>query len=360
MVGRRIFITAVIFYICAMSCSEGINGIDAPVSGRQTGVFICNEGNFTFGNASLSFYNTDSNTVLNQVFQQVNGFPLGDVAHSMAIKDSLGYITVNNSGKVFVINVHDFTHVATISGLTSPRYIHFVNESKAYISELYSTTITIIDPIAFNVTGHIEVGKATEQMVQLDEFVYVTSWFRNNKIYKINETFDAVIDSLEVSKQPNSIQIDQNNKLWVLCDGGYEGIPGGKDSAVLYRIAPDPFLVESRFTFPVHEQAPSELCINATGDTLFFLNSSWNGSPNIEGGIYRMHIGQIELQVEPFIIENNKIFYGLGINPVNSDIFVSDAVDFQQAGWIFRYASTGAVVDSFKTGIIPGAFAFLN
>ncbi len=359
MINRGFLIIIGIISTIATSCTEGTTNIEAPASHTRSGVFICNEGNFTFGNASLSFYNTDSNAVLNQIFRQANGFPLGDVAHSMAVKDSLGYIVINNSGKIFVINTNNFTHVATIAGLTSPRYIHFVNESKAYISELYSKSITIIDPNTFDVSGHVQVGKSTEQMVQIDDCVYVTGWFRNNKVYKINTSADLVTDSLEVSKQPNSIQVDKNNKLWILCDGGYEGIPGGKDSAVLYRIAPDPFIIETQFTFTVYESAPSELQINATGDTLYFINSSWSGLPdNANGGIFQMYIGQNQLPTAPLIHHENQLFYGLGIDPRNSEIYVSDAVDYQQIGWVFRYSSTGTMLDSFKAGIIPGAFAF--
>ncbi len=359
MISRGIFIITVAICALATGCSEDVTGIEELSSETRTGVFICNEGNFTFGNASLSFYNTDSNKLVNQVFQNANGFPLGDVVQSMALKDSLGFIIINNSGKIFVINANDFSHMATISGLTSPRYIHFVNETKAYVSELYSKSMTIIDLNTFDITGHVHVGKSTEQMVQVNDFVYVTGWFRNNKVYKVNTTDDSVTDSLEVSKQPNSIQADKNNKLWVLCDGGYEGIPGGKDSAVLYRISPNPYTIEARFAFPVHELSPAELQINAGGDTLYFVNSSWSGSPDdANGGIFQMDIGQNELPSTPLIHDEDRLFYGLGIDPRNSEIYVSDAVDYQQRGWVYRYTRAGAVVDSFKTGIIPGSFAF--
>ena len=346
-------------FIIISGCSKEDDGPDGPTYIPQSGVFICNEGNFTFGNASLSFFNTDSNTLQNEVFQKANGFPLGDVAQSISIKDSLGFIAINNSGKIFVINTNNFKHVATISGLTSPRYIHFVNDAKAYVSELYNTSITVINPVTFDITGHVHIGNSTEQMVQAGEHVYATGWFRNNKIYKIDTSMDLVVDSLAVGKQPNSIQVDNNNKLWVLCDGGYEGIPGGKDSAALYRIVTNPFLIEAQFSFPDVASAPSELHINARGDTLYFLNSSWSGSlTHANGGIFQMDIGENQLPSAPFIDDKDRLYYGLNINSRNSEIYVSDAVDYQQRGWVYRYTSAGAVVDSFKTGIIPGSFAF--
>ena len=68
------------------------------------GVFICNEGNMTFGNASLSFFDPSVEEVKNQVFYNTNEFPIGDVLQSMTIIDSLGFLMINNSGKIFVFN----------------------------------------------------------------------------------------------------------------------------------------------------------------------------------------------------------------------------------------------------------------
>jgi len=109
------------------------------------GVFIVNEGNYRAGNGSLSFYSYDSSKIFNDLFQSINGRPLGDVPNSMAIRGNYAYIVVNNSGKIEVTNQATLVSVATITGLISPRNISFINDYKAYVSSLYSDSVAIIN-----------------------------------------------------------------------------------------------------------------------------------------------------------------------------------------------------------------------
>lgn len=317
-------------------------------------VFICNEGNFMYGNASLTIYDKTTKQVHNQAFFSVNGFPLGDVLQSMAIIDGRGYLVVNNSGKVIVIDPATCKYIATIKGLTSPRYIQKIDDNRLYITDLYGAAIAIVNPQTLLVTGHIKAGGSTEQMVRYGDYVYVTSWSFNNKVYKVDTKTDKIVDSITVNKQPNSIVMDKNNKLWVLSDGAYKGSPYGKQDAALTRIDAATFAVEQVLEFNDKTIAPSELAINAAQDIIYYIG----GNANKSNGIFRMSVADAALPTTPFIAAGSSLFYALGIAP-SGEIYVSDAIDYMQRGTTFVYNTDGGIITQFKVDISPGSFCFL-
>ena len=322
------------------------------------GVFILNQGNFTYSNSSLSFYNPDSMKVSNDVFYDANDFPLGDVLQSMEIKDSTAWLCISNSGKIVKMNTHSFKHLGTIKDLVAPRFIHFIGENKAWISDLYSPFLTVLNTRENRIEGKIRLGNSSEMIIQNENFVFINSWSFNNQIYVLNPLTDKLLDSITVAKQPNSMVLDKNNRLWVLSDGGYQGSPYGQEKAAITRINSLTLEVERVFTFENIHNSPVNLCINSNKDSLYFLNGGWAGDGNGERGIFRMSIMDQEIPGEAYIEENEKKFYSFSINPGNSEIYCSDALSYLQRGMVYRYSSQGQLIDSFKSGIIPGAFVF--
>ena len=92
--------------------SQDDNGPKQTTLGK--GFFVINEGNFTVGNASLSFYNYDSAKMTNNLFYKVNGVPLGDVATSMSFHRNLAFIVVNNSGLIYIIDRNTANFISII------------------------------------------------------------------------------------------------------------------------------------------------------------------------------------------------------------------------------------------------------
>ena len=354
-----IFVLVLQLIPCCMREDDpsGPEGPGNPHSSR--GVFIVNEGNFTFENASLTYYDIESGEATQDVFFSTNGLPLGDVAVSMTIRDSLGYVILNNSGKIYILHTGSFALKGKITGLTSPRHIHFISDTKAYVTDLYARSIAVVNPLTMEITGTIDVSNhqdefgqhSTEQMIAYGEYVYTNCWSYDNQVLVIDTETDRVVDSIEVIKQPNSMVMDSEHSLWVLSDGGWMGSPYGYETPGLVRVDAGSGEVDTILRFDEGDR-PTSLRINKTLDTIYYINRH----------VYRMSVDPVG---EPAIFIPSPYeedfwggYYGLQVDPVTSEVYVTDAIDFSQPGVVYRVAPDGQTLDTISAGIVPGALCF--
>ena len=191
----------IIFLVFFSSCMKDDLAPITQFNTSHDGVLIPCEGNFMYGNASLSYYDKNTKTVENQVFYRANGIPIGDVLQSVTIIDSLAYLVVNNSGKIYVVNKNTFQYVNKITELVSPRYIRFITPSKAYVSDMYSKNIYVVNPQTCMVDNAIDIDEGTgnfyrhssEQMIVYDTLVFVNSWSYDDKVLVINTKTDELV-----------------------------------------------------------------------------------------------------------------------------------------------------------------------
>ena len=348
--------------VCYTSCTEspepetenitppGNDGDPDDQTTTRRGLFIINEGNFMYENASLSYYDIDSKQVENNVYHRVNGALLGDVAQSASISGDNVFIAVNNSNVVRVIDKNTFKSVGKIPELQSPANIHFINDEKAYITDLYAFDIVIFNPKTFDKIGRIE-GSSDGPKQQTAETVnplYTNCWTYTNKVLVVDTENDKWINEIEIGSHPTSSVVDKYGKLWTITDGGYPGSPTGYTPPALYRIDVQTGQVEKEFEFNLGDVA-SKVCLNGAKDTLYFINND----------IWQMPVTAETLPEKSFIPNNNEtVYYGLTVDPKTSEIYIADAIDYSQRGMIYRYNPQGEQVDAFRVGVIPSGFCF--
>lgn len=343
---KKYFIPIVILLVSFMSCVSDLPPCDESKIIKTSGsneVYITNEGNYQFGNSGVSFYSDGQTDAIQDLFKTANNRPLGDICQSMCTFEGRTYLVVNNSGKIEVVNSETFISEAVIKGLLSPRYFLPVSKSKAYVSDLYSNNISIIDLNTNKLTAQIKCNAWTEEMALVYGKVFVTN--RNSDmLYIIDSQNDKLEDSIKIGYGSGWIVEDKFSRLWILCTGD----SSKKLNASLYRIDPLSHKVEQFFTFPEKSDFPTRLDINTNGDYLYFIN----------GGIYRMQISDNFLPSKPFIEQSGRNFYSLGVNPNNGNIYVGDAIDYVQRGKIYIFNPEGVMTNTFLAGIIPGDFYF--
>jgi hypothetical protein len=315
--------------------------VDENITVKYDDVLIGCEGNFGWGNASISLYNPTNTSITNTVFQNINGYPLGDVLQSMTEYNGKLFVVVNNSGNIEILDTATYQKTATISGLTSPRYFCGINNSQAYVSDLFSNQIAILDLGSNSVIGSINTGGWTEEMLLVNDKVYVCRP-DTNFILQINASTNSIEDTIVVGKGPSSLVLDNNNKIWALSSGGIND-----EQAELNQIDPSTNSISKTMVFSDLSNSPNNLKISSNGETIYYLNN----------GVNQLSIYASSLPSSSIINQNGALFYGLGISPTN-DIYVSDAVDYVQSGIVYRYDSTASLIHQFSVGIIPQGFWF--
>jgi len=325
--------------------------VDSTKTTFEHGVFVVNEGNYLSANASVTFINSND-TVYQDIFTTANNRGLGDVAQSMKVQGNKGFIIVNNSNRIEVVSLTDFKTITSITGFNSPRYIEFIDSTKAYVTNMRKN-ISVVDLNTMTIVKNIATPYWTESLLRYGQYMYVTcigsfnetSAKRKSQVYIVDTKNDIIVDSILMGKEPVGITVDRKDKVWVLCTGGYDHV----EAPSLRRIDPVLQVVEKSFTFPIQQGVPSRLCMNPTRDTLYYLY----------GGVFRMAASSTELPSAPLIPLNGHLFYALGIHPQTGEVYVSDAINYVQAGKVFRCSqSSGQLLYTYTVGRIPGSFCF--
>lgn len=352
---RLSFLPLVILLMVLAACEK--EPVENPSeSGFRHGVFVINEGAMGSSNGSVTHFDPDSAAVTNYLFDKANGRPLGDVVHSMTVAGSRGFIVVNNSQKIEVVDLISFESVGTLEGFTYPRFIIAGDSTKGYLSDgNFDGNVHVLDLAGLTVTKSIPVGKGPEQMVFFGDNLLVANsgGFTNDSTITVIDTrTDQVVATWATGYNPVDMVLDASNRLWVLCKGKTQWNPDwtlGLETPSEIRIH-DPVSGESLETIPVGQVGdfywPSQIARNPAGDRIYYLESE----------------GIVELSSSsptnaPTVLIPG-IFYGFGVHPVDGQIHTLVALSFTTSGLLNRSTPSGSPIDSYEVGIGPCRVVF--
>jgi YVTN family beta-propeller protein len=280
------------FVLLMQSCKD--EPVPTPPNAYGTGVFVINEGLFQNGTGTVTFINRSTSGVQQDVFQQANGRPLGNIAQSMASFGTQGLIVVNNANKVEVVDLKDFKSVGSIEGLGLPSH-----------------------------NNRIYVANSNE-----------------NTVVEINASVDTVLRTITVGDRPNGF-VSQGNNLFVLC-GGNPSWTGSETAGAIATISGTQTSIAS---FPAATFHPSNFSSHPNGTAVLY---------EVNGAVYSQSL-PVPASIVPANPVINRGFYHFSLDPTNEGLlYGTDAGDFASNGWIFRYERNFALKDSIRAGIAPG------
>jgi len=302
----------------------------------ETGVFVLNEGNFQWGNSSLTHYDPVNRTIQQGVFEQRNGIPLGDVAQSLTILGDTCYLVINNSNRIRALSLTNLQQHHELTGFTSPRYLLPITQNRALVSDLYADQIWVCDLTSGQITGSLPIAGWCEEMLISGSYIGVLNEEEQN-VHVIHATTLELEGEVQLSSPAQRLIQGLNDDAWILAETALYRIRSGAFQA--------PELV-SQWTQPIDA---SRATFNPVTESIFFLDQ---------------HVWTLNTSASPadtprvFLEGGERNWYGIQTDPVSGDIYITDAKDYLSAGSVWRYSAQGQLIHTFDAGVIPQHIAF--
>ncbi|MGB0177445.1 MAG: YncE family protein, partial [Owenweeksia sp.] len=273
---------------------------------QSADVIIVNKGVALGGVGTISIYNPITNEVEQNIFQKANSYNTRAVAQSVLVDGDITFLVISGEGVVYIVNTQDFKVIAKVTGLGTPRYVTKAGENKYYISDWSIRGVHIFNLKARKVVGQIVTGSGPENMLIYKDRLFVVNsggvvdgqLFVDSTVTVIQTETDTIMDTLFVGQNPNSLQLDKNNKLWVLSPG-ITKVPVSSSTFGDFRtINPDSLEIIDTIVFADNLLKPRYLKIDKEGEYLYFLSDQ--GAANI----HKHSVEDTVLTKLPYIMGN--------------------------------------------------------
>ena len=314
---------------------------------RQGGLSVLCEGNMGANKARLDYINLETGTYYSNWYGAQNPKQLkelGDVGNDIQQYGNRLYAVINCSHKVEVMDLQA-RHIGQIE-LPNCRYMAF-NGDKLYVSAYVGSvadpemlgSVFEIDTASLAVTREVKVGHQPDELCVLDNRLYVcnSGGYLTNRYDSTLSVIDldsfTEIEKIPVGLNPTRLRLDNQNHLWVCCQGNYQDI---KPQVV----------VCDRTT--VLERIPTA-CTNISicGSTAYVLDN--------EELVLRT-ISTANYQLSTFNIQLSAFEHPYGLLATPDALYISDAKNYVSSGVLHCYSYDGKERWMAKTGDIPGHF----
>lgn len=334
------------------------------------GFYLLNEGNMGSNKSTLDYYNYETGVYHRNIYADANPTvpkELGDVGNDIAIYGSKLYAVINCSNKIEVMDAQTAKRIGQIN-IPNCRYIKF-HQGYAYITS-YAGPVELnpnyeqrgyvakADTASLQVISRCLVGFQPDELEILNGKIYVAN--SGGYMFPNYENTVSVIDinsftetkRIEVAINLHRICADRYGNIWVSSRGDYYNTPSR-----LYRI--DSKTDQSVSSIPV---AVSNFHLD--DDNLYIYSVEWNYitmSNEVTYGIVDVRTGQIITR--NFITDGTetdiKIPYGIMVNPITKDIYVTDAKNYVSPGTLYCFDKNGKQKWNVRTGDIPAHFTIV-
>lgn len=346
---------ALIVVLTVVSCRPRPED-DDPLFGN--GVLVLSEGMYGSNGAVLSYYDIDSNAVTYDIFNDINGRSLGDLANDMQLYGAKLYIVVNNSNTVEVVDINNGKSLSRISLVDKdgvgmmPRRIAF-NEGKAYVC-CYNGEVVRIDTTSLRVEATAQAGKSPEALCISNGKLFVSNSggldYPNydSTISVIDLSTFTEVEKIVVRLNPGRMGVDSYGNVYVLSVGNYYDSINPIGPCIQKISATDNQLVAT------YEVAASN----------FTIYNDMAYAYGMDNTTYAWWFKKIDLLTgseSEINTAGTNFSYPYAINvDADGNVYIGDAGYFTSNGDVYCFGSNGTRKYSFEAGVGPNTILKLK
>ena len=318
---------------------------------KQTRAFVLNEGAMNANNASMTYFDWDTDTSYpNDLYMIQNRTAMGELGQDIIADDDNLYVIMSGSKIIYKLNGVGIRQSAcTISSdLGDPRY-GVVEDNYLYVT-CYGGYVAKIDTRTMSLAGQVQVGANPEYIIEEDGKLYCTcsGWGADKRVAVIDvKSFDKAT-YFDVMDNPDRI-IEAGGHIYVQGYGAYFDYPWGE-------LNPS----TGKFT-----QIGNVSAWAANKNTLYLAFSQTDWSTYATTTTLSSYDAQSGKQDNNFFKNvpsalTTSSVYGVSVNEHTGDIYVM-TTDFVSTGRIYHFKSDGTFVRDFSScGVNPRKIVFLD
>ena len=336
------FVLALIFSLS--SCTrDAIIIPEPPVILSTNGAYILSEGRFTLGSSKLSYYSISSNTFYESIFSPGN---LGLYPDGLIIFNNNLYITeqgnFGSAGRIYKCDTVGAVLTSQVVG-TNPYSLTIAN-NKIYVTNGPARNVSVLDLNSLSLITTINVGVYPQEILALGNKVFVcnTSLYggaQDSTVSVIDVSTDQVAATITVQKDPSSLAVTNDNNLIVGCPGQFG-----------YAYIIDPNSYNKIDSFLSIDGMGKDIAVDTESDDIFFISNSNNIiSINLVSRVSAVVINKPS---------GTSFFYGYNYDYINKKHYVCDAKNFTTNGSLYIYNESGALENTYTTGVSPRRVVF--
>ncbi len=374
----KILFMLTLIVVCLSGCREDdeifepeIEGLDIPEYTSIQGFYLLNEGNMGSNKSTLDYYDYETGMYHRNIYASVNPTvpkEMGDVGNDIAIYGSKLYAVINCSNKIEVMDAKTAKRIGQIN-IPNCRYIKF-HQGYAYVTS-YAGPVELnpnyeqrgyvakVDTASLQVISQCIVGFQPDELEIINSKIYVAN--SGGYMFPNYENTVSVIDinsftetkRIEVAINLHRLCADRYGNLWVSSRGDYYHTPSR-----LYWIDTQKDQLVDSINMAVSN-------FHLDDDNLYIYSVEWSYismSNEITYGI--VDVKNKQVVTRNFITDgtdaNIKIPYGIMVNPITKDIYVTDAKNYVSPGTLYCFDKNGKQKWNVRTGDIPAHFVFLG